>query len=901
MTPERWAEIERLYHAALERNGDARAALLADACADDDALRKEVESLLVQRSAAGFLSTPALAGYGVGTTVIGQSLGPYVIAAGLGEGGMGEVYRARDTRLGRDVAIKILPRLFTTDPEHLARFEREARLLAALNHPHIGAIYGLEELEGAPALVLELIDGDTLAERIDQGALPLAEALTVAAQIADALDTAHEKGIVHRDLKPANIKITRDGVVKVLDFGLAKAAGGDSPGVDLTQSPTITVGGTRGGVILGTPAYMSPEQARGKPVDKRTDIWAFGCVLFEMLTGRLAFLGDTLPDTMAAILERQPDWTTLPDATTANVRRLLQRCLEKNVKQRLRDIGDARMEIRDAMALPPPSRPAESTTRSSADLLPGGSRQGGAQAGDERRMPRWIWAAMLGLSVLGLGLEWTLTRPRPSVVDMRTLRLTVAPPPGTVFRGENGAAISPDGRQLAFVARSSNGVKLWMRPLNSLASRELPGTDDAAFPFWSPDSRSIGFFAAGKLKRVTLAGGLPAVICDVGSGRGGTWNGEGVILFNAVNDGPLMRVSATGGTPVPLTTVDAGQRENSHRWPQFLPGGRRFLYFIRGENPGVYLGSLDRPQEKVRLLSINTNAVYAPDRDKRSGHLFWVQDGALRAQPFAPENHHLTGEAITVADEVAFGPASRLSAVSAANDGTLVYGGTEITRYQLTWYDRNGKSLGILGPADEYSGLRISPDFKRLAFLRRGNVWQMDFARGIPTSVTFRGVVPNDPIWSPDGQRIAYGAAKGTTGPPNLFSQNTNGTGSEELLIESHDSLWPEDWSQDGKFLLYSLTTNDIASKTQSDLWLLPMAGDRRPVPFLTTPFRESHGQFSPDGRWIAYGSDESGRNEVVRAELSSRRLEVAGIQQGRRLGAVAARRQGAVLRCARS
>jgi Tol biopolymer transport system component len=464
---------------------------------------------------------------------------------------------------------------------------------------------------------------------------------------------------------------------------------------------------------------------------------------------------------------------------------------------------------------------------------------------------------------LGLGLGWTIAHLRQPATELRALRLPVSPPAGTEFGADRGAAISPDGRLLAFVTKSSDGVKLSIRPLNLLAIRELPGTDDATFPFWSPDGRSLGFFAFGKLKRIEVAGGLPRVICDVGLGRGGTWNNEGVILFNAVNDGPLLRVSATGGAPVPLTAVDT-EHENSHRWPQFLPDGRRFIYFIRSANSGVYLGSLDRPQEKIRLLSSPTNAVYASDRDKQSGHLFWVrEDKALMTQPFDAEKGKLTGEPVSVAEAVAFGALSRLAGVWASNVGTLLYAGAEISRNQLTWYDRDGKSLGVLGQPEAYSGLRISPDGKRVALTRSDDVWQMEFSRSIPTRVTVAGGFEvgggHDPVWSPDSQRIAYW--KG--GPTNLFARNANGDGPEERLIESHDSLRTQDWSPDGKFLLYLMNSNDLSSKMQSDLWMLPMTGDHKPVPFLTTPFREGRGQFSPDGKWVAYTSDESGRNEV--------------------------------------
>ena len=854
MEGDRRRQISQLYHAALLRAVPERAAFVQEACGADHALLREVESLLaLDGSAQNLLNTPAaVAAAGLMTegpqiSLIGRQLGTYRIDSLLGAGGMGEVYRARDTKLGREVAMKVLPPVFASHPSRLARFEREARLLATLNHPHIGAIYGLEEAEGIRALILELVEGQTLAERIAHGAVPIAEALPIARQIADALDVAHEKGIIHRDLKPANIKITPDGVVKVLDFGLAKAATGDGSTPDFTKSPTLTVDGTRDGVILGTAAYMSPEQARGLAVDKRTDIWAFGCVLYEMLTGHVAFAGNTLPDTLAGVLEREPDWALLPATTPPGIRRLLERCLHKDPKRRLRDIADAAIEVGDAVTSPTSQ---EKTTEF------------------RKSVPRWVWGLASALVVVGLALGWTIAHlQQPSVIENRVARLTVEPPTGTEFGVDTGAAISPDGQMLAFVTASSTATKLWVRPLNSLSARELPGSDAATFPFWSPDGQSIGFFAAGKLKRIAIAGGLPTVICDVGLGRGGTWNEEGVILFNSVNDGPLLRVSAAGGTPVPFTMIETARAENSHRWPHFLPGGRRFLYFVRSDSPetgGVYLGSLDQPQQKIRVLDSSTNAVYAPDRGKPSGHLLWVRDGTLMAQAFDLGQGRTIGEPLTVAEGVAVGAASKLAAVSASSDGTLLYAGTPIRHVQLTWLDRDGKAVGEVGQPDVYAGLRISPDGTRVAATRNGDIWQMQFDRGIPTRVTFgQGA---DAVWSPDNQRIAYW--KG--GPNNLFSRSTNGSGDEERLTDSHDSLRAQDWSPDGHFLLYVVNSNDLASTTQFDLWLLPMTGDRKAMPFLSTPFREWRGQFSPDGKWVAYTSDQSGGSEVYVQSFST-------------------------------
>jgi Tol biopolymer transport system component len=631
--------------------------------------------------------------------------------------------------------------------------------------------------------------------------------------------------------------------VKVLDFGLAKPATGEGSTADLTQSPTITVGGTHQGAILGTAAYMSPEQARGRAVDKRTDIWAFGCVLFEMLTGSVAFAGDTVSDTIAKILEREPDWRALPATTSANIRHLLQRCLQKDSKHRLRDIGDARMDIDDALAASARSHTAQS----------GGTRQ------------RWIWGLVGASLALGLGVGWVVTRLPRSAASMSTLTLTLDAPAGTEFVDDNGFAISPDDRLVAFAARSSAGTRLWVRSLSSSTARELPGTDDAVFPFWSPDSRSLGFFAAGKLKRIDLAGGAPTVICNVGAGRGATWNDEGLILFNSVNDGPLLRVSATGGMPEAFTVLDRSQGENSHRWPAFLPGGRSFLYYVRNDTPeqsGLYIGTLDKPKDKVRLVTTNSNGIYVPRGGRQSGHLFWIRNGALVAQAFEAATGRVSGDIVRVADNVAVGGASALIAASVSTDGTIVYHPSAIRTYQLTWYGRDGKSLNAVGPPDAYVGPRISPDGRRVAVRLRGDIWQMELARGILTRVTFQGRNIADPFWSPDNQRIALSMSANASGNPTLFAKSASGTGSEEQLLDSRDTLAAQDWSPDGSAMLYSMQSNDLTSQAL-DLWILPLTGDKKPIPFVTTPFVEGRGQFSPDGKWVAYTSNESGRNEV--------------------------------------
>jgi eukaryotic-like serine/threonine-protein kinase len=862
MSSERWRRVESIYHAALSRPFTERSPYLAAACAGDDDLRREVESLLAQTGALsehlpGESAGAIAAGSGTTTgdppgSLPGARLGHYHILGRLGVGGMGEVYRARDTKLGRDVAIKTLPPAFISDPERLARFEREARVLASLNHPHIGAIYGLEDSGGVRALVLELIDGQTLADRIRQGPLSLNETRTIAGQLAAALDAAHERGIVHRDFKPANIKITPDGVVKVLDFGIAKASS-EAASSEASRTPTVTIGRTREGLMIGTAAYMSPEQARGQSVDKRTDIWAFGAVLYEMLTGQVAFRGDSLSDTLAAVLNREPNWTALPAATPGNIRRLLQRCLEKDPKRRLRDIGDARLEFEVELSEP--------------------DRAGPGQRPEKERSSHvlaswWTYAFGAALLILGTAIGWW-GHSGPSTDERGAVRIDVSPPAGTKFVVGFGA-ISPDGQFLAFVAESANGPTLWVRALDSQAAHELPGTDGAAFPFWKPDSRSLGFFASGKLRRVDIAGGTPSEICDVPAGRGGTWNADDVIVYNAVNDGPLLQVPATGGAPRPLTALDATRHENSHRNPMFLPDGRHFLYFIRSDDReirGIYIGSIERPQERTRVVPSDFSGVYSPGLDARSGYLLWLRNGALVAQPLDTKRFTVSGEPVTVADSIRqIGAPNALSPVSVSGDGTLVYGSSPEPHYQLTWYARDGKPVGTVGTPDAYLDARISPDGQRIAVVRgdtseaRSDVWLMDVGRGVPNRITFEGALASGLAWAPNSQRVAYLNAGS---PPNLFVQGVTTAGAAERLVSSRNTQNFPDWSPDGRFLLYAENVNDSSSTTRTDLQLLSLDGAQSITPYLQTPFAETRGRFSPNGKWVAYTSDESGRNDV--------------------------------------
>ena len=652
MTPERWRQVTEVFHAARAREASARASYLDQACAGDRALREEVDAMLAAHHAPGeFGERPVSGSIGAMRRLEpGAMLGPYRIDQLIGVGGMGEVYRARDTTLGRDVAIKILPRFFSSDPERLARFEREARMLAALNHPHIGAIYGVEDAESVRALVLELVQGDTLADRLKRGALPVVEALAIARQIADTLDAAHEKGIIHRDLKPANIKITRDGVVKVLDFGLAKAATGDESTPDLTQSPTVTVGGTREGIILGTAAYMSPEQARGQAVDKRTDIWAFGCVLYEMLTGQRAFQRDTVTETLAAVLELEPDWSQLPSATPAAVRRLLEKCLRKDRTRRMQSAADVRIEIDDVQ-----------------------NRVDGAEDGVRALVPRargragWIAAAIALMGMIGFAVpsfRFLQTGPA-NAPEMRT---EISMPAAISIPAAVGIsfALSPDGRQVAFVASDGGPRRLWLRPLDGTAAKALIGTEGATAPFWSPDGKSLGFFDESSLKRIDLSGG-PAQTLASSMDRGGAWAPDGTILFSPTSASSLFRVPATGGEPVAATTL--GNHTN-HRFPWMLPDGRHFLFHALGRSDDggeIYLGSLDG-LETTRLTAGDALGVYAPQ-----GWLLFVRGGTLLAQRLDLSRRSLSGIPVTVAEGVAFNNTTGAAAVSVSSTGLVAY------------------------------------------------------------------------------------------------------------------------------------------------------------------------------------------------------------------------------------
>jgi Tol biopolymer transport system component len=769
---------------------------------------------------------------------IGTKLGPYEILAAVGAGGMGEVYRARDAKLGRDVALKVLPEGFARDAERMARFQREAKVLASLNHTNIAAIYGLEDSTTTHALVMELAEGATLADRVKQGPLPIDDAMRIARQICDALEYAHERGIVHRDLKPANVKVTNDDAVKVLDFGLAKAMEGDAAAIDSSSSPTITRMATQAGVLLGTAAYMSPEQAKAKTVDRRADIWAFGCVFYEMLTGKMAFCGETVTDTLAAVIKEEPDWSRLPAATPTRVRVLLQRCLQKDPKQRLRDIGDARISLDEVLGGAPDPAPAGAAAIS-APLW--------------RGVLPWTIACAAVAAALALAfVHFREAQPNDSV-----LHLSV-PLPGNAPAAF--LALSPDGRRLVVLPISGDKSQLWVRSLDSPQLQPLPGTGFARAPFWSPDSKSIGFFLDGKLKTMPATGGPQQVLCEgAGAGAEGTWNRAGVILFSTSGVGnPIERVNASGGACTPVTKPEGG---SSHAVPEFLPDGKHFVYVVRGGDEagrGLYLAALDNPASR-RLLPDESGAIFAPSTaGKAYGSLLFIRGSNLMAQPFNAETLQLSGDVFPVAADASFSVNRPQIAASVSASGILAYETNLGQANQLTWLDRSGKELGKVGNIEEERHVALSPD-GRIAATERTNqgIWLYDMQRGGETRFSSPALLGYSPIWSPDGNLIAFDSGRG------LYVKDASGGSEEKLLLENGNSNRASDWSRDGRYLIYT----ELDSKNQGDIWFLedPLnkSGERKAVKFQGTDAVESQGQISPDGRWLAYASNESGEYEV--------------------------------------
>jgi eukaryotic-like serine/threonine-protein kinase len=788
----------------------------------------------------------------------GVHLGAYEIVAPAGAGGMGEVYRARDTRLDRTVAIKVLASSLAADPQLRERLAREARVISSLNHPHICTLFDVGHQDGVDFLVLEYLEGDTVADRLAGGALQPKDALRIAIEICDALDRAHRSGIVHRDLKPANVMLTKAGA-KLLDFGLAKSATPVVTTSGLSMLPTTPPHLTAQGTILGTFQYMAPEQIEGLEADARTDIFAFGALLFEMLTGRPAFEGKTRASLLGAILKDEPPPVSrVQPVAPAALDRIINTCLAK-------DPDDRYQSARDLL------RDLQWVASGSSEVV------GALTATPPVRSNRIVWLVAGLAAIAFIATAVVALRHAVEVAPAAgPVEFTIAPPENTSFGGPPpGAgtgvatqlAVSPDGQHVAFVAGVRPGYQIWLRPVASVVARPIPGTEGGTFPFWSPDSREIAFFADGKLKRVQIAGGPPTELCDAPGGRGGSWSRENVILFAPAFGGAgLRRVSRAGGTPIVVTTLD-GSTGKGHRWPHFLPDGRHFVYTeITGaccpapEPAIVRIGSLDPNAAAITVLQAESSVSYA------SGHLFFASDGNLMAQPFDADARQLKGDAFPLAENIGW-EGGRYTSASVSENGTLVYARGESQSSQLTWFDRAGHPLGTLGEAGKYINLALSPDGNRVAVaLRTGSpenqdIRIIDIARNIPSRLTDDPGTDGSPVWSPDGARVAFAGQR--SGKISLRQQLIGGTAPDESLFEGAgpDLIAPSDWSANGRYIAYTLTIGRFPPKL--DLWVLPLFGDRKPFPVAQTTFYEASGMFSPDGRWIAYATNESGQPNV--------------------------------------
>ena len=775
----------------------------------------------------------------------GTKLGRYEIRSKLGAGGMGEVYVARDVEIGRDVAVKVLPPAFSTDKDRLQRFQQEACAAGALNHPNILSIYDVGKHDGSPYVVSELLEGETLRKRIAGSPLNQRRAIDYALQIAHGLAAAHEKGIIHRDLKPENIFITNDGRVKILDFGLAKLTQLDGDR-NQTDIPTRRVD-TNPGVVMGTVGYMSPEQLKGRRVDQRSDIFSFGAILYEMLSGKRAFHGESAAETMSAILKEDPlELSHTNKNVSAALERLVNHCLEKNPESRFHSASDL------AFALEAVSGSSSSSDETVAMPVRAPRRM------TRREMIFGSVAAIALLAAVAMAVALFSSYFRGATTDTHVVKSFINPPEKTSF---GSFAISPDGLRLVFVATDASGKNLlWVRPLGSTDAQPLSGTEEATDPFWSPDSRFIGFFAGAKMKRIEATGGPVRTLCTAAVPRGGSWNRDGVIIFVPTPNDPIYQISAEGGEPTPLTKLEPSHQEASHRWPSFLPDGHHFLYSILGgpQSQGIYVSSLDGKVNR-RLLDVRDSVVaYA-----KPGYLLFRREASLMAQAFDDQTLQLSGHSFPIAEQVGFEASTFQTYFSVSQTGVLTYSSGNFGQTQLTWVDRSGKQLGTIGPASNYY-LRpwLSRDGKRIAVDGpdlQGNrdIWLIDLLTGSPTRFTFDPSTELFPVWSPDGSRIVF--ASDREGPRHLYVKNANGAGKEELLLKSDTNKIPMDWSPDGRFIIY--TVND--PNTKIDLWLLPLFGDQKPIPYLASNANERLARFSPDGRWIAYVSDESGTNEV--------------------------------------
>jgi Tol biopolymer transport system component len=774
----------------------------------------------------------------------GKRLGPYEILNAIGAGGMGEVYRATDTRLDRIVAIKVLPAHLADKPELRDRFEREARTIASLNHPHICTLHDIGRQDGTDFLVMEYLEGDTLAQRLMKGPLPLEQVLQFAIEIADALDKAHRNGVTHRDLKPGNIMLTKSGT-KLLDFGLAKLRQEASPATPFSEPPTLKDALTAQGAILGTLQYMAPEQIEGSEVDARTDIFAFGAVVYEMATGQKAFGGKSSASVMAKILETDPPpMSSLQPMTPPQLDSVVKTCLAKEPNERWQAASDLCRNLQWI---------AEGASQA---RIP-------APVGDRRKGRERLLAAIAAIAVVA-ALAFGLLYFRGATQEVRVLKLSVLPPEKAAFNPTSLPAVSPDGRSVAFAVTGNGQTGLWVRDLDSLASRPLPGTDGAYDPFWSPDSRFIAFFAGGTLKKLDVAGGPALSLCDASvNARGGSWSKNDVIVFAPNINSSLFRVPAAGGSATPLTALDQGSGEVSHRFPWFLPDGRHLLYTALNREvakTAVYVGDVDS-KTRYQLVATSSNAVYAPP-----GYLLFLRERTLMAQPFDAGKARTTGDPIPIAEQVD-SVAGNISQAqfSSSQSGVLAYtSGGAGGNVQLAWFDRSGKLLGTVGTPGVMYWATISPDGNTVATDRLDpqtgfyDIWLHDLMRGTASRFTFNS--PNDfPAWSPDGGHIAFTSNR-DGGPSILYQKAATGAAQDEALDKAPHSKRPDDWSRDGRYIIEE-TPND--PKTGQDIWVLPLFGDRKPFPYLQSVFNERNAKLSSNGQWLAYVSDETKRNEV--------------------------------------